>query len=657
MGIGKRLVIVSTCVFILGFLLNAFFVYQGARERSVNALLQQAERIRGTLMSTRRIYHRQFLSSGIDLTDKTLGFLPAHAMSNISKDFQNWDESGLRFNNVSERPRNPNNKADNEEMKAITYFKENRDESLFFRPYEDANGVPFYLYAKPIWVEGYCLKCHGLMKNAPPTIKANYTTAYNYKVGELRGILSINLPASNIDTLAMEEFRREAAFLFLIFTSIFFVILYMVRKHVTAPLLKLKDGIEGIASGEFESKLSGFYGELAPLERSFNSMASQLKSSFQTIKDNENLFKMMTDTSPLAIYMSSGIEQNASYINNTFVKFFGYTLEDVPSVAEWWPRAYPDEKYRKSIEKEWQKLAAEAIKTRSKIIPMETTVTCKDGTHKRISWGFMSIGEQNWAFGMDLTDRRDAERQLIAAKDEAEKANTAKSEFLASMSHDLRTPLNAIIGFSEMMKIKTFGPLGDDHYDQYAADIHDSGSLLISLINDVLDLSKIEAGKYELVEEPLEISELTKTSFRQLEMMADASDQTLSSNVPSDMPHLRGDERALIQLFNNLVSNAIKFTPRGGKITVTAKVSDDNRIVIKFSDTGIGMTKSSITKALQPFEQADGTHSRRHKGTGLGLHLCVNFMQLFGGTLEVESKVDKGTTVTICFPAERTIFA
>jgi signal transduction histidine kinase len=251
-----------------------------------------------------------------------------------------------------------------------------------------------------------------------------------------------------------------------------------------------------------------------------------------------------------------------------------------------------------------------------------------------------------------LTNIRVREKE---AKAEAEKANQIKSNFLASMSHDLRTPLNAILGFSEMMRERSFGPLGDPHYEEYANDIHDSGRLLLSLINDILDLSKIEAVKYDLVQETLDISSLIQLSFRQLKNMAEASNQTLSADVPANMPALRGDERALVKVFNNLLSNAIKFTPDGGKIDVTAKVNEAGEIVLGVTDTGIGMSENDIDKALKPFEQANPTYSRRHEGTGLGLHLCVNIMELFGGTLAIESKVDHGTTVTVFFPPGRTI--
>jgi signal transduction histidine kinase len=245
---------------------------------------------------------------------------------------------------------------------------------------------------------------------------------------------------------------------------------------------------------------------------------------------------------------------------------------------------------------------------------------------------------------------------LIEMTAQATEANQAKSRFLAAMSHDLRTPLNAILGFSDMMRTNAFGPLGNAHYEEYADDIHNSGAMLISLINDVLDISKVEAGKLELKEEVLDIQELVTACIHQLSPMAETSEQIIIPRVPPDIPALKADERVLFQLLNNLLSNAIKFTPNGGRIELEVRRDRKDQLIFSISDTGIGMSKIEIETALKPFEQVDGTHSRRHKGTGLGLHLCVNFMKLFDGTLEIKSAVGQGTTVSVTFPSARTIY-
>jgi len=245
--------------------------------------------------------------------------------------------------------------------------------------------------------------------------------------------------------------------------------------------------------------------------------------------------------------------------------------------------------------------------------------------------------------------------ELVIAKAAAEKANRAKSEFLAAMSHDLRTPLNAIMGFSDMIRMQTFGPLGDEHYLDYAKDIYNSGELLISLINDILDLSKVEAGKYDLVEEALNLPALIQTCCHQVEKMATMAELDLVMDIADDLTPLMGDKRVLTQILNNLLSNAIKFTPPGGTVKLTAKVDLDDATVISIEDTGIGMTEDGIHQAMQPFEQVDTDHSRAHDGTGLGLPLCASFMQLHGGDISVDSQIDIGTTVSVRFPPHRTI--
>jgi signal transduction histidine kinase len=247
--------------------------------------------------------------------------------------------------------------------------------------------------------------------------------------------------------------------------------------------------------------------------------------------------------------------------------------------------------------------------------------------------------------------------ELEKARQLAVEANRAKTEFLANMSHDLRTPLNAILGFSEMMRAHAFGPLGDPRYDEYVGDIHYSGSLLISLIDDLLDISKVEAGKFELAEESVDLRVLIQSCLRQVATAAAAAKQTLTAAVPPDLPRLWGDERVLTQVLNNLLSNAVKFTPQGGRIEVGAWKDDHDRLLVSVADNGIGMTEEGVAKALRPFEQAHNARAREHKGTGLGLHLCDNFMRLFGGRLDIDSQAGQGTKVTISFPPERVVAA
>ncbi len=253
-----------------------------------------------------------------------------------------------------------------------------------------------------------------------------------------------------------------------------------------------------------------------------------------------------------------------------------------------------------------------------------------------------------------IADLRQREAELEAASRRASDANDAKTFFLANMSHELRTPLNAILGFSEMIGRETFGPLGQPKYREYADDIHRSAGHLLELINDILGLTRVEAGKLQIEAQPVDLAEIWQFAAGMLRDKIDEALLRLDIRLPRDLPSLRGDTRALRQVAINLISNAIKFTPAGGTITVAAETTDDG-LVMSVADTGVGLTPDEIRRVFQPYVQVRDPMIRRNDGIGLGLALVRALVELHDGTAAIESEKARGTRVILKFPAARIV--
>lgn len=244
-------------------------------------------------------------------------------------------------------------------------------------------------------------------------------------------------------------------------------------------------------------------------------------------------------------------------------------------------------------------------------------------------------------------------KHLSNAIDAAESANRAKSAFISSMSHELRTPLNAIIGFSEMIKSQALGPVGSVRYQEYASDINNSGMHLLAIVNDILDISKLESGELSLYEEEFDVGSLVGESIDMVKRQAELGGIRLLVGAPESSPRLYADQRILKQALVNLLINAIKFTAKGGDVTLKYWSEDDGGFFVSIADSGIGMAAEDIPKALAVFSQVDNSLNRNHEGTGLGLPLSKSFVEMHGGSMELRSEVDVGTTVTIRLPPGR----
>ncbi len=344
----------------------------------------------------------------------------------------------------------------------------------------------------------------------------------------------------------------------------------------------------------------------------------------------------------------------ALYMNDSFAKMVGYANARECMATEMSPTAmvHPDD-----VPTITRHLRAR-LGGKEVISSYEFRLVRRDGT---VLWVETHAAFVVWdgepaslSWITDISHRKTMEQELLKSKEAAEYANRSKTDFLANMSHELRTPLNAIIGFSEVIQAEMFGPVSARYVD-YAHDIHASGQHLLEIINDILDLSKLEAGKLELRETDVSVAAVGEQCLALVRGRARESCVTLRVEIPESLPLLRADRRALKQVLLNLLSNAVKFTPGGGSVTLGARINADCGLDITVADTGVGMSDADIEIALSPFGQIDSSLARKHQGTGLGLPLCKSLLGLHGADLIVTSRPGAGTAITARFSSTRVL--
>jgi signal transduction histidine kinase len=253
----------------------------------------------------------------------------------------------------------------------------------------------------------------------------------------------------------------------------------------------------------------------------------------------------------------------------------------------------------------------------------------------------------------DITQRKETEVALRAAMVESDLASRSKSEFLANMSHELRTPLNAIIGFSDIIRNQAFGAVGAKEYLDYARDINEGGKRLLQVINDILDVSRVAAGDRQLNEGLVDLSKTVASALDILSPKIESNRLIVSNFIGDDTPKLIGEQHAIKQMIINLLSNSVKYTPAGGRVSVSYQMDEDGQLHLAITDTGVGLTDTEIETALSPFGQVETGSSKSETGTGLGLTLVQSLMSLHGGSFELFSQKGVGTTATLVFPPKR----
>jgi len=301
-----KILATTAIIFLVHFLSVEYLSHRQVKQDVVRSLSDDARIIRGMLMSLRNVYQRQFLDHEIPINDKTLGFLPAHSISRISREFRDWVDTGLSFNNVSDVPRNPDNAADSVELEAIRFFRENQEQKERMVPYTDDRGEPYYHFSQPIWVKPRCLNCHGASGDAPPSIQERYQTAYNYKIGDLRGVMSIKLPARMIEQRVASLTRQNILSHSVGFLAAFLVLFVLLKRTLLSPISRLKNVALKLAAGNYQAR-AGVSGsdELAQVANIFDQMADQISQREKALTVQKSLYEALSETNKSIIRLDS----------------------------------------------------------------------------------------------------------------------------------------------------------------------------------------------------------------------------------------------------------------------------------------------------------------------------------------------------------------
>jgi PAS domain S-box-containing protein len=391
-----------------------------------------------------------------------------------------------------------------------------------------------------------------------------------------------------------------------------------------------------------------------PMVSKINEYIGQIVEQGKSIRESEERFRSISESASMAMIVAVDVEGKIISWNNAAERLFGYSKEEM--MGEPLITIIP-ERYRDSHSRGF----AHACRSDEyNIIGRSVELA---GLHKNghefpveLSLGVWIQDGKKFFSGIvhDISKRKVAEAELINAKELAESASQTKTDFLANMSHELRTPLNGILGFSQMMMEELFGSLGHSNNKTYVNDIHHAGQHLLRLVNEILDISKIEAGELTLLETEVDVAEVIETSIALGSSQISVAGLSLSTHIDENLPFLLADKTRIEQILNNLISNAVKFTPTGGEVSIQATLNGNNDFILSVADNGIGIREEDLPKIMMPFEQVENIMTRTHEGSGLGLPLVKHLVEAQDGTLKIDSQIDKGTTVTITFPNERT---
>ena len=660
MRLRTRLTWAMLLIFAVSLLLVETLRYQGVDWEVREVKLNEARALHSMVMATRQVYHHQFLASGLPLTDETLGFLPAHALLRISKDFSTRNPSGISFNNVSENPRNADNLADDIERQAIAYFRENPAETERLRVYRAESGQTIYHYATPIRTEAYCLTCHGQNATAPASIRARYDAGYDYGVGQLVGIFSIKMPGASVKTMTNRLFWMNLVDHLTGYLILFLALIAMLSVFILNRLRPLRQAALAVAAGDYRFTLpKGTDDEIGEVSTAFKAMATTIEEREQSLRESEqqkrelsDQLKALLDGIPDVLHL---LDRNFKIVwaNKSSAAYVGVAPEEMVGRVCHYMTANPCPNCPARIAFATGETAEEIISTPDGRIWGTKAFPLKDenGTvHQVIE------------LASDITEK-------LKLREEANQSSrlAALGELTAGVAHEINNP-NALILLNLPLLQDVFNeslPILDAHFRD-AADDEFAGfpyRRMREEIPQVLDEVQGGARRIKRIVEDLKdfvrrehtdrhenffLNEAVQAALRLVANPIHKATDHFSTHYAADMPPLHGNMQRIEQVIINLVVNACQALPDRSR-TISISTSFDaaaTEVVFEVADQGVGIAPENLPRLTESFF----TTRREEGGTGLGLSVSSRIVREHGGTLAFESTPGVGTQAILRLP-------
>jgi len=643
-----------------------------ARER----MHQQALDLRATLMATRRVYHKQFIESGLPLNDNTLGFLPAHALTRIAQDFPNWTQSGVRFNNVSDRPRNPANLADADELAAMAWLRENPTATEYTGTLVDAQGREFFHFATPIWTESYCLQCHDAPENAPPTIRQRYDTGYGYHEGELRGVMSIRIPVDDARVAAVAHWQREVLGLLLLLLALFTSLGWLLNRYLARRLKPLGIASQHLAEGNYKVRLdSQNKDEIGNLAQGFNAMATAIQQRERALRDSQQGYRILAENSWSWDYWL-GPDGIYRYVSPACEQISGHTPAEFLADPGLFERLlHPDDRLL------WREHLDDSLPQPEQYphAILSLRLPSADGSYRWIEHScrpvFDASGEYLGRRGvnLDMTERKRAEELEHYSAFQAGIAEMSTSVLhnignaITAVTQDAETidhaggelgrvaallEANARRSQSELALAKTSAP---ELASRQCAIQFEAASAINRLtettlrpraralgesVRHIADMVRIQQSAAR-PNGQLSSFSLSRAIQSALNMQGDAFGKRgieVEVEVEPDVDLVTLPHNRLLQTLVNVIRNSIEsidarrqnehFSPR---LHISAEALESDQLRITVQDNGIGIDADAKANLFR------FGFSTKQRGSGFGLHSVAVFAQEVGGSVALES--------------------